>query len=175
MQPPPLTQLRAEAVDWMLSKPLSTVVPRAPASCFIIFRYVIHNGLFSGSPFSITSNPTFSLLEQCLKRQSAPWKHTLPLAFSAVYLATGDPLWGVADQPRHGQAVAKECVEVQPETVYGSLPPCCPEAGLGFPWPLPGQYVDPGGTGLFQDQLEGEHWADPAAAQTTHWLGAWPL
>lgn len=60
LQPPPLTHLRAEAVDRMLSEPLTTVVPRAPPpSSFIIFRYVICNGLFSGSPFPITSSPHF--------------------------------------------------------------------------------------------------------------------
>lgn len=35
LQPPPLTHLRAEAVDWMLSEPLSTVVPRALPRTFL--------------------------------------------------------------------------------------------------------------------------------------------
>lgn len=84
-----------------------------------------------GHPFQSPPAPTFSLLQQCLRRSSASWRHTSPLSFSGVYLATGDPLWGVADrlQPRHGQTVAKESVEVRRDDLW-----LFPQAVLKLVW-----------------------------------------
>lgn len=93
------------------------------------------------TPFQSPPTPTFLPLKWFLSRSSASsfgapgctsplfWLHRFPssgtIYASSVYLATGGPL---GDHAYRGW----------PGTIYGPLPPCCPEAGLGFLGLLPG-------------------------------------